>query len=286
MPLEAGQQLLHYRLTEKLGEGGMGVVWKAVDTDLDREVAIKFLPDSFSQDAERRARFEREAKLLASLNHPGIATIHGLHQWESTSFLAMELVPGEDLAVRLARGPVSLEESLRYAVQIAEALEAAHQNGIVHRDLKPANVLLTPEGKLKVLDFGLAKVQAETDPGADPSQSPTMTAASQAGMIMGTAGYMAPEQAAPFDLEKLELTGEAVPVLRGGNHSIFATNYRRENGVAQFDLSDDGTLVYAAGYPSPKAGFGTCPRNPVSVHVPVTLRTDLLGSKSGCRGSA
>ncbi len=135
MAIEPGQQLLHYRLIEKIGEGGMGVVWKAVDTTLDREVAIKILPDAFSENAERLARFEREAKLLASLNHPKLATVFGVHSSDRTRFLAMELVPGEDLTQRLRRGPLSVDEGVALGRQFGEALEAAHGRGVVHRDL-------------------------------------------------------------------------------------------------------------------------------------------------------
>ena len=179
MPIEPGQQLLYYRLTEKIGEGGMGVVWKALDTTLDREVAIKVLPDAFSKDTARLARFEREAKSLASLNHPNIAAIHSVHEAEGIRFLAMELVPGIDLSQRIAGGPVPIDEALQITSQIATALQAAHDGGIVHRDLKPANVKLTPDRKVKVLDFGLAKAWA-SDPATgqtDPSMSPTMTSA-------------------------------------------------------------------------------------------------------------
>jgi Tol biopolymer transport system component len=202
--LEPDRTLSRYRLVEKLGEGGMGVVWKAVDTSLDREVAVKILPDLFSSDPDRLARFEREAKLLASLNHPAIATVHGLEEADGIRFLVMELVPGEDLAARIARGPIPLDEALPIARQIAEALEAAHESGVVHRDLKPANVQVGPDGKVKVLDFGLAKALApEPTPGeGDASLSPTLTAAgTAAGIILGTAAYMAPEQAkgAPVD---------------------------------------------------------------------------------------
>ena len=198
MPIEPGQQLLHYRLTEKIGEGGMGVVWKALDTTLDREVAIKVLPDAFSKDTERLARFKREAKSLASLNHPNIAAIHSVHEAEGIRFLAMELVPGIDLDQRIAAGPVPIDEALQITSQIATALQAAHDGGIVHRDLKPANVKLTPDRKVKVLDFGLAKAWV-SDPAtgqADPSMSPTMTSTgSMIGTILGTASYMSPEQA-------------------------------------------------------------------------------------------
>jgi serine/threonine protein kinase/Tol biopolymer transport system component len=196
MPAQ-GEQLLHYRLVEKIGEGGMGVVWKAVDTTLDREVAIKILPDAFKTNAERLVRFEREAKLLASLNHPNIATVFGVHESEHTHFLAMELVPGEDLSQRLKRGRLRVDDAIDIARQIAEALEVAHGRGVVHRDLKPANIRVTADGMVKILDFGLAKAMApEASAGTDPALSPTMTAAgSMAGVLMGTAGYMSPEQA-------------------------------------------------------------------------------------------
>jgi len=188
--------LAHYRLDEKIGEGGMGVVWKATDTTLGRPVAIKILPEMFSEDPERLSRFEREAKLLASLNHPNIAVIHGLHQAEGVHFLAMELVQGEDLAQRLQRGVMPVEEAVAVAKQIAEALEAAHESGVVHRDLKPANIQITPEGQVKVLDFGLAKAFESDSASGSPSLSPTMTSAgTRAGMILGTAAYMSPEQA-------------------------------------------------------------------------------------------
>jgi len=197
MTVEMGQNLLHYRIVEKIGEGGMGVVWKAEDTTLHRDVAIKVLPPEVAQDTERLARFEREAKLLASLNHANIASIYGLHQADDTRFLSMELVEGEDLAVRLARGRMSVEDTLGIARQVADALQSAHERGVVHRDLKPANIVITPEGKAKVLDFGLAKA-LEADPAkqGNPSMSPTLTSqGTVAGMILGTAGYMSPEQA-------------------------------------------------------------------------------------------
>jgi serine/threonine-protein kinase len=202
--LDAGQNLLHYRLVEKIGEGGMGVVWKAVDTTLDREVAIKVLPDHFAQDTERLARFEREAKLLASLNHPNIAAVFGLHESDTARFLAMELVAGEDLSQRLSRGSMTMESALRTAKSVAEALEAAHENGVIHRDLKPANIRQAPDDRVKVLDFGLAKAfDPVSGDSSDPSLSPTMTSAGTvAGMILGTASYMSPEQAAGQPTDK------------------------------------------------------------------------------------
>jgi serine/threonine-protein kinase len=194
--LGPGQTLLHYRVVEKLGEGGMGEVWRAVDTSLDRAVAIKVLPDVFAADPDRLARFEQEARLLASLNHPGIAAVYSVHAHEGMRFLAMELVEGEDLARVLARGPLVQEDAIRVALQIAEALEAAHDSGVIHRDLKPANIVLMPSGKIKVLDFGLAKALVQAGAASDPALSPTMTSAgTMAGMILGTAGYMSPEQA-------------------------------------------------------------------------------------------
>jgi Tol biopolymer transport system component len=198
MALESGTTLLHYRLVEKIGEGAMGVVWRAQDVTLDREVAIKILPPEFAADVERLARFEREAKALASLNHPNIAAIYGFHESQGVRFLAMELVLGDDLSRRIARGPLPLDEALDAARQVAAGLHAAHETGIVHRDLKPANVKITSEGQVKVLDFGLAKtygpVAVSGPSGSGPSMTMT-TAGTAAGMILGTAAYMSPEQA-------------------------------------------------------------------------------------------
>src|SRR5262249_43329775 len=158
-----GTKLAHYEITNHLGSGGMGDVYQATDTKLGRNIAIKFLPKAFSHDSERVARFEREARVLASLNHPNIAAIFGLEESGERKFLVMELVDGETLAERIKRGPIQVDESLHIAKQICEALESAHEKGIIHRDLKPANVKITPDGKVKVLDFGLAKAfEAET----------------------------------------------------------------------------------------------------------------------------
>ena len=202
-----GQTLSHYRVTSALGAGGMGEVYRATDTTLGRDVAIKVLPLEVAQDPERLARFEREAKLLASLNHPNIAAIYGLEHADSKPFLALELVEGEDLKERLARGAIPVEEALEIAKQIAEALEEAHAKGIVHRDLKPANVKLTPDGKVKVLDFGLAKAWGgDLGTGGssiDLSQSPTLArTGTLAGVILGTAAYMSPEQASGKAVDK------------------------------------------------------------------------------------
>src|SRR5215813_561044 len=152
-----GTRLAHYEITGHLGTGGMGEVYQATDSKLDRSVAIKFLPEAFSHESERVARFQREARVLASLNHANIAAIHGVDEINGRHFLVMELVPGETLAERIKKGPIPIEEALPIAKQIADALEEAHEKGIIHRDLKPANIKVTPEGKVKVLDFGLAK---------------------------------------------------------------------------------------------------------------------------------
>ncbi|MFH1573739.1 MAG: protein kinase, partial [Acidobacteriota bacterium] len=200
---EIGGTVSHYKILERLGEGGMGVVYRAEDTNLGRQVAVKVLPDLFSGDPERLARFEREARLLASLNHLNIATIHGLEQAEGKRFLVMELVEGATLAQRLLKGPLPLDEALEVCRQITEGVEAAHEKGVIHRDLKPANIKITPEGKVKILDFGLAKAFQEETAATDLSHSPTLTAAmTRAGVILGTAAYMSPEQAKGKPVDK------------------------------------------------------------------------------------
>ena len=196
MSLAAGTRLEHYEILGPLGSGGMGEVYRASDTKLRREVAIKILPAEFARDESRLARFEREARVLAALNHPNIAAIYGLEHADGIRFLVLELVEGPTLAERLQAGPIETPEALRIASEIAEALEAAHEKGVVHRDLKPANIKLTAGGKVKVLDFGLAKAVGESGPTPDASNSPTMTMqATSAGIILGTAAYMSPEQA-------------------------------------------------------------------------------------------
>ena len=197
-----GRTLSHYKVLEKIGEGGMGEVYLAKDTKLDREVAVKVLPATFSENKERLARFEREARLLASLNHPNIAAIHEIEESDGVHFLALEYVPGETLAERIKRGPIPIDEALPLFKQIAEGLEAAHEKGVIHRDLKPANVKVTPEGKVKVLDFGLAKAMAGEVPALDASQSPTLTKDTALGAILGTAAYMSPEQARGKPVDK------------------------------------------------------------------------------------
>jgi serine/threonine-protein kinase len=199
MSLTPGSRIGPYEIVAPLGAGGMGVVYRATDTRLRRDVAIKVLPEDVTRDRDRLARFEREAQLLASLSHPNIGAIFGLEMLGESGCLVLELIEGETLAEKLARGPLPVDEALRLALQVAEALEAAHEKGIVHRDLKPANIKVTPDGTAKVIDFGLAKAY-----GAEPGQrsdqvshSPTLTAAAtQAGVILGTVAYMSPEQAA------------------------------------------------------------------------------------------
>ena len=197
--MSPNQSIAHYRVVSKLGEGGMGAVYRATDTKLNRDVAIKVLPEAFAEDAMRMQRFEREAQFLASLSHPNIAAIYGIEQ----GAIIMELVEGPTLEEHIARGAMAPAEALPLAAQIADALEAAHEKGVVHRDLKPANIKLTAEGRVKVLDFGLAKALTDEPAAANPANSPTLTMrATMAGAIMGTAAYMSPEQAAGKPVDK------------------------------------------------------------------------------------
>jgi len=188
-----------YIVDAEIGRGGMGVVYRATDTRLGRSVAIKALPDDLADDAERLARFEREARTLAALNHPNVAGIHGVEEHQGRRYLVLEYVDGETLAERLDRGPLAVDEALEVCAQIARGVEAAHEAGIIHRDLKPGNVKLTPDGRAKVLDFGLAKETVESSSSSvDLTRSPTITAGQSptaAGVILGTAPYMSPEQA-------------------------------------------------------------------------------------------
>src|SRR6516162_9281354 len=191
MALAAGEQIGHYKIHSLIGKGGMGEVYRALDTKLEREVAIKVLPAALAGDPERLTRFEREAKMLAQLNHPGIAAIHGVED----RALVMELVPGPTLADRIKQGPIPPAEVEQILRQIADALEYAHERGVIHRDLKPANIKIDPDDKVKILDFGLAK--ALVDPGSssagDPTNSPSVTVTmggTVAGTILGTAAYM------------------------------------------------------------------------------------------------
>lgn len=190
-------KIAHYQIGVRIGAGGMGEVFRATDTKLNRDVALKIVPEAFAQDRDRMARFEREAQVLASLNHPNIASIYGLEEQDGTRALVLELVEGSTLSERMAAGPISLREALSIAKQIVEALEAAHEVGIIHRDLKPANVIVTDDGQVKVLDFGLAKaLEGGADSDDEVETSPTLSfAATRAGVILGTASYMSPEQA-------------------------------------------------------------------------------------------
>jgi serine/threonine-protein kinase len=201
-----GKTIGNYQITDRIGAGGMGEVFRARDTKLNRDVAIKVLTDAFTQDADRLVRFEREARLLAGLNHPSIGAIYGVEEADGQQCLILELVEGEDLGERLKRGAVPVDEALEIAFQISEALEAAHEQGTVHRDLKPANIKINPNGRVKVLDFGLAKAfdTEGSDSSPDLSRSPTLMASSPtlAGVIIGTAGYMSPEQARGKTVDK------------------------------------------------------------------------------------
>src|SRR4051794_5088031 len=191
-----GTRVGAYEIVGALGAGGMGEVYRARDLKLARDVALKTLPASFSTDPQRLGRLHREAQLLAALSHPHIATIYGLEEIGGTSVLAMELVEGDSIADRLRGGPIPVDEALRIAQQIGQALSSAHDKGIIHRDLKPANVMLTPQGAVKVLDFGLAKILDPEPAGASVTLSPTLSLqATLAGTILGTAAYMSPEQA-------------------------------------------------------------------------------------------
>ena len=191
-----GKTISHYKVLEKIGQGGMGEVYRATDTKLNRDVALKILPEQFASDSQRMGRFQREAEVLASLDHPNIGQIYGIEDAGQTKALVLQLIEGPTLAERIAQGPIPVEEALKIALQMAEGLEAAHEKGVIHRDLKPANVKITPEGQVKILDFGLAKALQGEAPDSSLSQSPTLTnAATQAGVILGTAAYMSPEQA-------------------------------------------------------------------------------------------
>src|SRR5262245_51863140 len=206
MALAAGTRLGPYEIFAAIGAGGMGEVYRATDTNLKRAVAIKVLPESVATDRDRLARFQREAEVLASLNHPNIAAIYGIERSAGVSALVMELVEGPTLADRIAQGPIPIDEALDIAKQIAEALEAAHEQGIIHRDLKPANIKLRPDGTVKVLDFGLAKaLEPVSSLNVNATASPTITSPAMmtgVGMLLGTAAYMSPEQARGKPVDK------------------------------------------------------------------------------------
>ncbi|HTI37774.1 MAG TPA: protein kinase [Vicinamibacterales bacterium] len=262
MPLAPGTQIGSYDITAQLGAGGMGEVYRARDTRLNRDVAIKVLPQLFASDPERLARFEREAQTLASLNHPNIAHIHGIVEPSGAvpAALVMECVEGEDLAERLARGPLPMDEALAIARQIAEGLGAAHDRGIVHRDLKPANVKVSPDGVVKILDFGLAKAAEKhamtMDSSAEIANSPTFTATStQVGIILGTAAYMSPEQA----------RGKRVDH-RADIWAFACVLYEMLTGAKPFQSGDDSVAGVLAKILERDPDFGLLPRNtPASI---------------------
>jgi serine/threonine protein kinase len=202
MSVDVGTRLGSLDITALLGKGGMGEVYRARDAKLKRDVAIKILPEEFSRDHDRVSRFQREAEVLASVNHPNIGTIYDLQEVGGVQFLVLELVEGETLADRITRGPIPMEEALNIAKSICDALEAAHERGVIHRDLKPANVKVTPEGNVKVLDFRLAKAMDNLPGSATLSNSPTMLSGTAGGIILGTAAYMSPEQARASAVDK------------------------------------------------------------------------------------
>jgi serine/threonine protein kinase len=242
-----GTKVAHYELTSHLGSGGMGDVYQATDTRLGRSVAIKFLPEAFSHDRERVARFQREARVLASLNHTNIAAIHDVEQIDNRHFLVMELVPGETLADRIKRGATPIEEALSMAKQIAEALEEAHEKGIIHRDLKPANIKVTPDGKVKVLDFGLAKAYHPEQADAALSNSPTLSlAATNAGVILGTAAYMSPEQAKGTVVDRRT---DIYPRLSPDGTRILLDSRDQDNDIWLWDLRRQ-TLTNLTAHPA------------------------------------
>ena len=235
MEFSAGIKIGPYEIVAPLDAGGMGVVYRAHDTALQRDVALKMLPERFASDPERLARFQREAQVLASLNHPNIAQIYGLAGTGASRCIVMELVEGDTLEERLRHGPIPIEEALPIAKQIAEALEAANERAIVHRDLKPANIKQTPEGQVKVLDFGLAKALTGPPTGESLSNSPTLSmAGTQAGVILGTAAYMSPEQAKGKDADH-----------KSDVWSFGCVLYEMLTGARAFD-GDDVTEVLAA----------------------------------------
>ena len=251
MPLQPGTTLGPYEILSPLGAGGMGEVYRARDTKLNRDVALKVLPDMFADDPDRLARFQREAKVLASLNHPNIASIYGLEESAGVRALVMELVEGPTLADRIAQGPIPLDAALPIARQIAEALQAAHEAGVIHRDLKPANVKVKHDGTVKVLDFGLAKA-LHGDVGGDPLESPTQTAAvTMRGVIMGTIAYMSPEQ----------VLGEKLDP-RTDLFSFGVVLYEIATGTRPFKGNTSGAILDAVLHQSPTAPVRLNPKLP------------------------
>src|SRR4051812_46857746 len=273
MTVATGTRLGSYEITAKLGEGGMGEVYRATDSRLKREVAIKVLPAAFTADAERLQRFEREAQLLAQLHQPNIASIFGLEESDGVRALVMELVEGEDLTAVIARGPLPLEQALAIARQIAEALEAAHERGIVHRDLKPGNVKLRADGTVKVLDFGLAKAMEPTGAASSPApdlarsptlmRSPTITAAhgTLLGAILGTAAYMSPEQARGGTVDKradIWAFGVVLHEMLTGR-SLFAAETVSDTRAGVLKSETDSSLLPASTPPAIRRLLRRCP---------------------------
>ena len=248
MALTPGSRIGVYDITAQIGEGGMGQIFRATDTRLKRQVAIKILPPSVAADADRLARFQREAEVLASLNHPNIAAIYGLEESGGLTALVMELVEGDDLSQRIAKGAIPIDDALQMAKQIADALEAAHEQGIIHRDLKPANIKVRADGTVKVLDFGLAKVLAPEGTAATAAamNSPTLTspAMTQRGMILGTAAYMSPEQAKGRPADKRATSGVRMRAVRDAGRPPFDG----ESVLTCWARADEGT------------GLGVAPR--------------------------
>jgi serine/threonine-protein kinase len=245
MLLSAGKRFGVYEISELIGAGGMGEVYRAHDTRLGRDVALKVLPGSLAEDTQYMARFHHQAHVLASLSHPNIASIHGLEESGDTSALVMELVDGPTLAHRIKEGPVRLEEALHIAKQIAEALEYAHEKGIIHRDLKPANVKFTPEGAVKVLDFGLAKAAERTAEDRQWESAPTVQVSlTHPGMIVGSAGYMAPEQARGVAADKRAECGQPGAMQSSGSRQApLLPSPRSQVGYSTF-LSRRPTAPY------------------------------------------
>ena len=265
--MEPGSKLGHYEVLSLLGKGGMGEVWRARDTKLGREVAIKTLPEEFAKNADRLARFEREAKLLASLNHPNIAAIHGFEEDNGTHFLVLELVEGDTLADRLNRGAIPVEDSLKLALQIADALKAAHDKGVIHRDLKPLNIKVTDDDNVKVLDFGLAKAFAGDEAESTVSNSPTLSmAATQQGVILGTAAYMSPEQAKGRSVDKrtdVWAFGCVLYEMLTG-HQSFGKSDVTESLAAVISLQPDWTTLHANLNPRLRETVERCLEKPVT----------------------
>jgi eukaryotic-like serine/threonine-protein kinase len=272
MALNAGTCLGPYEILSAIGAGGMGEVYRAKDTRLKRDVAIKVLPESFATDPERLARFHREAELLATLNHPNIAAVYGLEQVDGTTAIVLELIDGETLADLIARGPLATGDAWPIARQIAEALEAAHDKGVIHRDLKPANIKVTPDATVKVLDFGLAA--AVQEPGVqevNATHSPTLTlAATRAGVILGTAAYMSPEQASGKSADKRSDIWSFGVVLW---EMLTGTPVRRRNHLAHAGLRDHEG-----------AGLGCTAREHAAVNPPAVAALPGKGSQAASAG--